>query len=84
MKNVFIIHGAFGYPDENWFGWMKNKINKLGYEVYVPQLPTPEGQSLGNWLKVFEKYENKINNCTKLRNNEGVVSWLYISVNRQK
>jgi hypothetical protein len=64
MKNVFIIHGAYGYPNENWFGWMKNKINKLGYEVYVPQLPTPDGQSLDNWLKVFQEHEDKINSET--------------------
>lgn len=66
MKNVFIIHGAYGYPDENWFGWMKKKIKRLGFEVYVPKLPTPEGQSLANWLKVLKKYESKINKDTIL------------------
>jgi len=30
----------------------------------VPQFPTPEGQSLENWLKTFEPYQDKVNSET--------------------
>ncbi len=59
--NFFIIHGAYGHPQENWFPWLQGKLEKLGYPVFVPKFPTPEGQTLTNWLKVFSKYQKYLN-----------------------
>lgn len=53
---VLIIHGAYGNPNENWFPWLKAELEKLGIKAFVPQFPTPEGQNLDNWLKVFKEY----------------------------
>jgi predicted alpha/beta hydrolase family esterase len=39
MKNVLILHGTDGYPTENWFDWLRVKLEKEGYLVWVPQLP---------------------------------------------
>ncbi|MBS3122895.1 alpha/beta hydrolase [Candidatus Woesearchaeota archaeon] len=57
MTNAFIFHGTAGYPEENWFPWLKERLEALNYRVFVPQFPTPENQSLENWFKVFEKYK---------------------------
>jgi len=59
-KNVIIIHGAYGNPDENWFPWLKKEIEYLGVKVFVPIFPTPEGQSLQAWNDVFRVYEKVI------------------------
>jgi hypothetical protein len=61
MNNAFIFHGAGGYPEENWFPWLKVELEAKGLEVIVPHFPTPEGQSLEAWLKVLEPYRSKIN-----------------------
>lgn len=61
MKNAFIFHGTEGYPEENWFPWLKKKLEERGYEVFVPQFPTPKDQSLGAWLKVFDQYQEDLN-----------------------
>ena len=61
MVNIFIIHGAYGYPGENWFPWMKSELEKLGHKVFVPKFPTPEGQSLQSWMKVFDEYVKHVN-----------------------
>ena len=50
---VVIIHGAYGGPNENWFPWLSDQVKKLGHEAVVPSLPTPEGQTLGSWTRVF-------------------------------
>lgn len=64
--NAFIFHGTAGYPDENWFPWLKEKLQAKGLEVFVPQFPTPEGQSLEAWLEVLKPLMDKINNETIL------------------
>lgn len=66
MKNAFIIHGAYGSPEENWMPWLKKNLESLGYTVYTPFFPNPPLQNLNNWLKVFKEYADKINEETIL------------------
>lgn len=56
MTRVFIIHGAGGSPNGNWFPWLKQELEKIGFVVIVPTFPTPEGQNLKNWRKVMKTY----------------------------
>ena len=46
-SDIFIFHGTGGYPKENWFPWLKQQLEIKGFNVTVPQFPTPEGQSVG-------------------------------------
>ena len=64
MKTAFIFHGTRGFPEENWFPWIKAELEKLSYRVFVPRFPTPEKQSLENWLDVFRKYGSNIDKDT--------------------
>jgi len=50
--NYLIVHGAFGSPQENWFPWLKTKLQQSGGTVFVPQFPTPDNQNLITWQKV--------------------------------
>ena len=61
---AFIIHGAYGHPEENWFQWLKAELEKIDFEVFVPKFPTPEGQSLDSWMKVFSIFEKKLDEET--------------------
>jgi hypothetical protein len=48
MRNIFIIHGSYGYPEENWFPWLKKELSKLGHRVFVPKFPIPANNEEGH------------------------------------
>jgi predicted alpha/beta hydrolase family esterase len=71
MRTIFIIHGSYGNPQENWFPWLKENLETLGCRVFVPQFPIPEnqdiaygGHDLSSWLKVLDEYKQYINEET--------------------
>ncbi len=66
MINIFIFHGTGDYPEENWFPWLKAKLEELDCKVIIPQFSTPENQTLENWLKILKKYKQFYNENTIL------------------
>ena len=57
MENYFIIHGSFGSPFENWFGWLHDFIEDDDKQCYVPQFPIGAGyQNYENWSKLLKYY----------------------------
>lgn len=53
MKRAVILHGTDSNPSENWFPWLKQKLEERGYEVWVPKLPgnhTPNREVYNNFL----------------------------------
>ena len=66
MTNVFIFHGTGGYPEENWFPWLKRKLEELNCKVIVPKFPTPKSQTLENWFKIFGNFKKYYNEDTIL------------------
>lgn len=66
MSNVFIFHGTEGYPEENWFPWLKEKIEAKGYNCFVPQFPSPPivPAKIKEWFDILKDYEERINEET--------------------
>ena len=50
MKNVIILHGTGDKPTDFWFPWLKENLEKHGYEVWLPALPNPDKPNLKDWL----------------------------------
>jgi len=59
MKKAIIIHGTEGYPEENWFPWLKKELEQRDYKVSVPQFPSPPGvlPKISEWFEVLKDYE---------------------------
>ncbi len=62
--SAFIFHGTDGYPEENWFPWMKKELEKLGIKTTVPQFLEADKPSLVKWSASFEPYEKEIGENT--------------------
>jgi hypothetical protein len=58
---IFIFYGVEGTPQENWFPWLKKELKGSRYQVIIPPLPTPQKQTLKDWLKAFEPYKKHLN-----------------------
>ena len=68
MKNALILHGTDFDKDQkqhlnNWFPWLKEELEKIGYKVWVPELPEawhPDLERYWNFLKDFNFNEETI------------------------
>lgn len=56
MTRAFIIHGTGGYPEENWFPWLKKELKAMDIETVIPQFPTPKNQTPETWFTVISDY----------------------------
>lgn len=65
-QDFFIFHGTEGYPEENWFPWLKQKLEQKGYKVFLPQFPTPPivPAKISEWFDVFKNYKKYIKEDT--------------------
>lgn len=49
-KRIIIVHGWDGYPEETWFPWTKHELEKIGFEVIVPQMPNADAPEIDSWV----------------------------------
>jgi len=62
-KRVLIIHGVESNSREHWFLEEKVRLEKLGYEVTVPDMPNSFHPKKEEWVRVIEDFnpdENSI------------------------
>lgn len=60
MQSAFIIHGSNGSKDSHWYPWLKEELEKKELEVFLPQFPIGENQTLKNWLDSLKPLRNKL------------------------
>ena len=49
-----MVHGWEGDPENNWFPWLKSKLEAQGFEVIVPAMPGSETPFKSVWLKTLK------------------------------
>lgn len=55
MKRIFIFHGWRENPQSAFFPWLKEELQKFGYEVVVPLLPHADNPNVEEWTKSIEE-----------------------------
>lgn len=54
MKRAIIIHCWEGYPEYCWYPYARRELEKLGFQVEVPQFPETEKPQLTKWLPYLQ------------------------------
>lgn len=49
MKKLLILHCWFDTPNDHWYPFLKEAMEKKGYEVHVPQLMDKDVPTLQDW-----------------------------------
>lgn len=39
-KRILILHAWYENPNSQWYRWLKKELEKKGYIVYLPEIPT--------------------------------------------
>jgi len=50
MKNVYIVHGWGGSPDEPMLQWFKSSLERKGFNVSIPAMPDTEAPEINVWV----------------------------------
>lgn len=59
MKNVLLIHGFNGIP--KIFEYFKEQLEKLDYNVIMPEFPVREYITVEGYFEIFDEYKNYFN-----------------------
>ncbi len=50
MKRVVIVHGWGGGSNNDWLPWIKTELEKMSYEVLVPDMPETDAPTIKKWV----------------------------------
>lgn len=45
MKKALILHAWYSKPEDNWYPWLKTKLEAKNYQVFSPKIPTFDSDS---------------------------------------
>ena len=55
MKRVIIVHQWMAGADGDWRPWLKTELEKLGYDVLVPEMPDVDTPVIEKWVDKLDQ-----------------------------
>ncbi|PIN87901.1 hypothetical protein COV12_01405 [Candidatus Woesearchaeota archaeon CG10_big_fil_rev_8_21_14_0_10_32_24] len=55
MQEVFIVHGWGGFPEEVWFPWLKEELEKKNFKVTILEMPNSEEPKIDVWVSYLKE-----------------------------
>lgn len=55
MKKAVLLHGGSNNSRGNWLPWLKEELEKRGYQVWSPDLPESDHPNWRKWLEFILK-----------------------------
>lgn len=55
VKNIYIIHGWDGSPNEPMHQWMQQKLSEKGFSVKAPEMPDPAVPKIEPWVNKLKE-----------------------------
>lgn len=59
MKRIIIVHQWMAGADGDWRPWLKTELEKLGYEVIVPEMPDIDTPVISKWVNKLAEVVGK-------------------------
>ena len=63
-KRLFIVHGWGFNPKMNWYPWLKSKFEKVGFKVFVPEMPNTPEPNIDAWVSHLKKVVGNLDENT--------------------
>ncbi|MES2986106.1 MAG: alpha/beta fold hydrolase [Patescibacteria group bacterium] len=64
MKRVIILHGWEGGSSDHWLPFVKTELEKLGYRVFVPDMPDTNSPVIEKWVNYLSDIVGEPNSET--------------------
>lgn len=55
MKRIIIVHRWSGSSQADWYPWIKTELEKLNYEVLVPDMPNTDSPTMDTWINKLKE-----------------------------
>ena len=52
--NVILIHGKDTGPNDKWYPWLKEEMEKRNIKIDIPKLPDSENPKIEEWMSVIK------------------------------
>lgn len=62
--SIILIHRWGGHPKGDWYPWLQNEVEKLGYDIEIPEMPDSEEPVISKWVDALAEYGDQIDEET--------------------